>query len=83
MLHRKHFGERICITQPTHAWVAGQLARAWGNDRFGSFAPWEEVCLGAEQHDIGWHRWEGSPTLNPTTGLVYLFRGRGTVFSGK
>jgi len=20
MLHRKHFGERICITQPTHAW---------------------------------------------------------------
>jgi len=52
MLHRKHFGERICITQPTRAWVAGQLARAWGNDRFGSFAPWEEVCLGAEQHDM-------------------------------
>lgn len=73
MLHRKHSGELICITQPTHAWVAGQLARAWGNDRFGSFAPWEEVCLGAEQHDIGWHRWEGAPTLNPTTGYPHSF----------
>ncbi len=73
MLYRKHFGERICITQPTHAWVAGQLARAWGNDRFGTFAPWEEVCLGAEQHDIGWHQWEGAPTLNPTTGYPHSF----------
>jgi len=38
MLHRKHSSELICITQPTHAWVAGQLARAWGNDRFGSLS---------------------------------------------
>lgn len=73
MLHRKHFDQLICITQPTHAWVAGQLARAWGNERFGSFAPWEEVCLGTEQHDVGWHRWELAPTLNPTTGYPYSF----------
>jgi hypothetical protein len=73
MLHRKHSGELICITQPTHAWVAGQLARAWGNDHFGSFAPWEEVCLATLQHDIGWHRWEGAPTLNSTTGYPYSF----------
>lgn len=73
MLHRKNSRELICITQPTHAWVAGQLARAWGNERFGSFAPWEEVCLGAEQHDIGWYRWEGAPTLNSTTGYPYSF----------
>ncbi len=72
MLHRKHSGV-ICITQPMHAWVAGQLARAWGNESFGSFAPWEEVCLAAEQHDIGWHRWEGAPTLNTTTGYPHSF----------
>lgn len=73
MLHRKQSNHLICITQPTHAWVAGQLARAWGNELVGSFAPWEEVCLGAEQHDIGWHRWEGTPTLNPKTGYPYNF----------
>jgi hypothetical protein len=73
MLHRKTPSQLICITQPTHAWVAGQLARAWGNQSFGRFAPWEEVCLGAEQHDIGWHRWETAPTFNSKTGYPHNF----------
>lgn len=73
MLHRKTSNGLICITQPTHAWVAGQLARAWGNDAFGQFVPWEEVCLGAEQHDIGWQRWEANPTLNLETGYPHSF----------
>lgn len=73
MLHRKTSDQLICITQPTHAWVAGQLARAWGNEQFDTFAPWEEVCLAAEQHDIGWHRWEGNPTLNHETGYPHSF----------
>lgn len=73
MLHRKTAEGLLCITQPTHAWVAGQLARAWGNETFGAFAPWEEVCLGAEQHDIGWLPWEAAPTLNPTTGYPHSF----------
>lgn len=63
----------ICITQPCHAWVAGQLARAWGNETFGDFAPSEAVCLGAEQHDIGWLLWEQAPTLNPRTGYPHRF----------
>ncbi|WP_339383672.1 DUF3891 family protein [Oculatella sp. LEGE 06141] len=63
----------LCITQPTHAWVSGQLAQAWGNDDFGSFSPWREVCLGAEQHDIGWSVWEGAPTLNAETGHPHHF----------
>lgn len=73
MLYRKTNKGLLCIDQPTHAWVAGQLARAWGNDRFGSFTPWEEVCLGAEQHDIGWLKWEAAPTLNPETGYPHAF----------
>lgn len=73
MLYRTTTQGRIWITQPTHAWVAGQLARAWGNDTFGSFDPWEEVCLGAEQHDIGWSPWEAAPTLNPQTGYPHNF----------
>lgn len=73
MLYRTIDENRICITQPTHAWVAGQLAQVWGNAMFGSVAPYEAVCLGAEQHDIGWIPWEAAPTLNPETGYPHSF----------
>ena len=73
MLYREVEQGKIAITQPMHAWLAGQLARAWGNERFGDVAPWEEVCLGAEQHDVGHTAWEQAPTLNPQTGLPHSF----------
>lgn len=73
MLHRSSKEGLICITQPKHAWVAGELARAWGNEQFGQFVPTSEVCLAAEQHDIGWLFWEQAPTLNPKTGYPYRF----------
>jgi hypothetical protein len=63
----------IAVGQPAHAWVSGQLARAWGNARFGALTPREEVCLAAEQHDLGMAAWEGRPTLNPETGLPRSF----------
>jgi Protein of unknown function (DUF3891) len=63
----------IAIGQASHAWLSGQLARAWGNERFGTFEPHEEVCLGAEQHDVGMARWDLSPALNPETGLPRSF----------
>jgi hypothetical protein len=44
----------LVIGQPAHAWVSGQLARAWGNAGFPAPAPREPVCLAAEQHDVGW-----------------------------
>jgi hypothetical protein len=73
MLYREDPQGRIVITQPAHAWLSGQLARAWGNDQFGAVAPREEVCLGAEQHDVGHTAWERAPTLNPQTGLPFSF----------
>lgn len=73
MLYRTIGENRIGITQPTHAWVSGQMARVWGNDQFGAIAPYEAVCLGAEQHDIGWLPWEAAPTLNPDTGYPHSF----------
>jgi Protein of unknown function (DUF3891) len=63
----------LAIGQQSHAWISGQLARAWGNDTFGSFEPNEEVCLGAEQHDIGMAAWDLAPTRNPDTGLPRSF----------
>lgn len=73
MLHREDPDGLIVITQPVHAWIAAQMARNWGNTAFGVVTPWEEVCLGAEQHDLGMAAWERAPTLNPATGRPYTF----------
>jgi hypothetical protein len=62
-----------CIGQPAHAWLSGQLARAWGNARFGALEPREEVCLAAEQHDVGMAAWDAAPGLDPATGRPYGF----------
>jgi hypothetical protein len=73
MMLAAHPQGHIVVTQPTHAWLAGQFARAWGNERFGQFEPWEEVCLAAEQHDVGMTAWDRSPTLDAETGLPTTF----------
>ncbi len=63
----------LAIGQASHAWISGQLARAWGNERFGAVEPYEAVCLAAEQHDVGMARWDLRPTLNLDTGLPHSF----------
>jgi Protein of unknown function (DUF3891) len=73
MLLRKDSEDVIAIPQPSHAWLAGQLARAWGNRDFAAPVPNEEVCLAAEQHDIGWLEWERRPALDAETGLPQEF----------
>lgn len=73
MLHRQDKEGLILISQPAHAWVSGQLARNWGNETFGHFAPAEEVCFAAEQHDIGFLEWEQAPTLDHESGLPHTF----------
>ncbi|MCW2992020.1 MAG: hypothetical protein JWM73_2614 [Solirubrobacterales bacterium] len=61
--------ETICVGQASHAWISGQLARAWG----AVGEPRAAVELGAEQHDIGWSDWDRAPDLNPGTGLPFAF----------
>jgi len=63
----------ITISQTSHSWISGQLARAWGNEKFCGFKPFEPICYAAEQHDIGFLTWENEPTLNAETGLPYAF----------
>ena len=63
----------LAIGQLSHAWLSGQLARAWGNERFGPVEPREEIVLGAEQHDIGWALFDLEPRFNPETGLPRSF----------
>jgi hypothetical protein len=59
----------LCIGQASHAWISGQLARAWAEP----FEPYQEVCLAAEQHDVGMAEWDLAPSLNPETGLPHSF----------
>jgi Protein of unknown function (DUF3891) len=58
-----HRGDDLIIGQPAHAWVSGQLARAWGNEAFPAPSPREPVCLAAEQHDVGWADVDLAPLL--------------------
>ena len=70
MLLREDGDAVVCIGQPAHAWLSGQLARSWALD---PVEPWEEVCLAAEQHDLGMAAWDAVPELNPETGRPYSF----------
>jgi uncharacterized protein DUF3891 len=68
VLLREEGDDVICIGQASHAWVSGQLARAWAD-----VEPREEVCLAAEQHDVGMAQWDLAPALNPETGRPQSF----------
>jgi hypothetical protein len=63
----------LTISQVAHSWASGQIAHAWGNGTFQKFTPYEQICYAAEQHDIGFSRWEREPTLNLKTGLPHTF----------
>jgi hypothetical protein len=70
MLLREDGDAVVCIGQPAHAWLSGQIARNWALD---PVEPREEVCLAADQHDIGMAGWDAEPELNPETGRPYSF----------
>lgn len=69
MLLRPDGDETICIGQPAHAWLSGQLAARWHPRP----EPFEEVTLAAAQHDAGMADWDAAPELNPDTGLPQSF----------
>jgi hypothetical protein len=69
MLLRPDGDATICIGQPAHAFLSGQIARAWADRP----EPYEEVCLAADQHDAGMADWDAAPELNPDTGLPQSF----------
>src|SRR3954468_607701 len=69
MLLRPDGDDVICIGQPAHAWLSGQMA-ARGQP---PPEPYEEVVLAATQHDAGMADWDAAPELNPETGLPQSF----------
>lgn len=55
------------IGQPAHAWLAGQVARAWDP------TPPADVLLAIEQHDIAWSEWDRRPPLHGPSGRAASF----------
>jgi hypothetical protein len=63
----------IAIRQTDHAFLAGFLAREWGNDMFSKPEPNASFCLAAAEHDNGWQEWELAPGVDPKTFAPYTF----------
>jgi hypothetical protein len=64
MICRRERDGWLLITQPAHAWLAGELCRIWGNETFARPAPFEAVVLATHLHDNGWLTWDANPRLS-------------------
>jgi len=71
MMFRAHPAPALAISQPSHAWIAGQILRAWARTLD------EAVLLAADQHDIAWLDWERAPSFDAGTGRPHSFRALG------
>jgi hypothetical protein len=60
------------LTMADHNAMCGQMARAFGNDRFEAPAPFAEVVYVVENHDRGWAHYDANPGLDPSTRLPYI-----------
>src|SRR5215207_8209916 len=69
MLLRPDGDAVIAIGQAGHAWISGQLARAWAEPVPHPLA----TQLAAEQHDVGMAQWDLTPDLDPETGRPVPF----------
>jgi hypothetical protein len=67
-------GSFLAVSQPMHALVSGQMARAWGAPAFARPEPFEEIATACAQHDVAWMDWEAAPTLDAATGRPTAFR---------
>ncbi len=63
------------ITMFDHAALSGQIARAFGNDRFEQPSPLDLVVYAISNHDAGWVAFDRDPATDPQTGLPYTVFG--------
>ena len=60
------------LTMAEHTEMCGQMARAFGNDRFEPPAPFDEVVYIVENHDRGWDSYDANPGLDRATRVPYI-----------
>jgi hypothetical protein len=51
------------VTHPDHARLAGSFAERWGNERFRTPEPRENVLKGISRHDDGWATRDAAPQI--------------------
>src|SRR5262245_39864233 len=73
MIVRESEGKLLLVRQTDHMALSGQLAAAWGNERFARPVPFGPLVVAAAEHDTGWARWEAAPTVDPSTKRPYQF----------
>lgn len=56
-------GRLFCMNQTSHALMAAQFCRAWGNETFVPPQPADILRMAVTQHDNGWYEWEIEPKL--------------------
>ena len=64
MIIQEQGDQLLLIRQTDHAFLAGFLAKEWGNEEFPRPEPFASFCLAAAEHDNGWTEWELEPTLD-------------------
>lgn len=64
-----------------HGALAGQLARAFGNERFEEPIPLELVVHAITNHDAGWAAFDRDPATDPQTGLPFNVFGTPSAYS--
>jgi hypothetical protein len=60
------------LTMIEHMDLCTQMARAYGNDRFESITPYEEVLYTVANHDRGWDEYDQQPVVDPASGLPFI-----------
>jgi uncharacterized protein DUF3891 len=61
----------LAVMMHEHTALAGQFARAFGNDRFAPIEPFDPMVYVISHHDAGWAAFDRDPVTDPATGLPY------------
>lgn len=64
IIHTLPNGQLLCINQTSHALMAAEFCRHWGNADFAKPAPFEVIMGAIAQHDNGWYEWEVAPKID-------------------
>ncbi|NIP37660.1 MAG: DUF3891 family protein [Candidatus Dadabacteria bacterium] len=65
MIRRETENGWILITQRDHSLLSGKIMKGWGNSKFATPEPYDEVMFAVAEHDCGWELWEENPRINP------------------
>jgi hypothetical protein len=64
----KHF----VMSMMEHMDLCTQMGRAFGNERFESLHPYDEVLYAVANHDRGWDDYDQQPIIDPQSGLPFI-----------